>query len=97
MRAWGDKFICIFNPDKYGGWISFITWKLGHRGPYIIRAQSENELREKLSRLDPTIRFHGRCDKKQQPEVSQSPRASLADAVLHHLGGRKENDHAPTS
>lgn len=59
MRAWGKKFICIFNQDKYStSWISFLTWRIGHKGPYIVRAESEDELCAKLRRLDPSVRFN---------------------------------------
>jgi hypothetical protein len=60
MSASGKKFICILHEDKlrFGAWVAFLTWKLGHRGQYVVRAQSESELREKLRKLDPTVRFH---------------------------------------
>ena len=96
MKASAEKFVCILHEDhlRQGAWVAFLTWRLGHRGAYVVRARSESELREKLARLDPTIRFHGRNKKKQEPEESQPHRFTLADVVRQHLGGRKENEDA---
>ncbi len=60
MKANGKKFVCFIHRDQRrpDEWVGVITWRLGHRGPFLVRGASESEVREKLARLDPTIRFH---------------------------------------
>jgi hypothetical protein len=60
MKASAGKFVCILHEDRMrrGAWVAFLTWRLGHRGAYVVRARSESELRGKLRKLDPTVRFH---------------------------------------
>jgi hypothetical protein len=61
MRADAEKFIGVLRPDaRHAGWLAFLTWRLGFRGPYIIRAHTVDELCAKLRRLDPTVRFQQR-------------------------------------
>ena len=60
MKASAKKFVAFVHPDQRrpDEWVGVITWRLGFRGPFIVRGANEAEVREKLTRLDPTIRFH---------------------------------------
>jgi hypothetical protein len=62
MRACGERFIAIFHKDKEGRdyWIAFLTLRLGFRGQYILRGNTEGELRDRLRRLDPTVEFYAK-------------------------------------
>jgi hypothetical protein len=61
MRASGEKFIGIFHPSECGaGWVAFLTWRLGFRGPYLVRGTSKDGLQQKLKNLDPTVAFFSR-------------------------------------
>jgi hypothetical protein len=60
MKASGKKFVCFIHRDdrRPDEWVGVITWRLGFRGPFLVHGRSEAEVREKLARLDPTVRFH---------------------------------------
>jgi len=60
MKASAEKFVCVLHEDnaRRGAWVAFLTWRLGFRGQYVVRGRTENELRERLRKLDPTVRFH---------------------------------------
>jgi hypothetical protein len=68
MKASGRKFIAFVHQDQRRAdeWVGIITWKLGHRGPFIVRGTSETEVREKLGRLDATVRFHDYFTRKNR-------------------------------
>lgn len=60
MKASAEKFVCFIHRDQRrpDEWVGVITWRLGHRGPFLVRGASEIEVREKLRRLDASVRFH---------------------------------------
>jgi hypothetical protein len=60
MKASGKKFVCFIHQDdrRPDEWVGVVTWRLGYRGPFLVRGNNEVEVREKLRRLDPSIRFH---------------------------------------
>lgn len=59
MRASGTKLIAIFHrDDRRSGWVGFCTWRLGHTGPYVLRAANEAEMRARLKNLDETVIFY---------------------------------------
>jgi hypothetical protein len=77
VRATGEKFIGVLRPDAHrAGWLTFLTWRLGFRGPYIIRSHTEEELCAKLRRLDPTVRFHKRQQLNPGERVNENATAS---------------------
>jgi hypothetical protein len=51
MRVIGGKFIGIFRQDERNTtWIGFLTWRLGFRGPYIVRGRNETDIRNRVLR-----------------------------------------------
>jgi hypothetical protein len=52
MRVESDRFVGVFHRDRTGQayWIAFLTWRLGFRGPYIVRGHDEIELRSRLQK-----------------------------------------------
>jgi hypothetical protein len=60
MKASAEKFIAFIHPDQRrpNEHVAVLTWRLGHRGPGLVRGASESEVREKLRRLDASVRFH---------------------------------------
>ncbi len=58
-RAAGDRFSCTIRCED-GRWLALCTWRLGYRGPYVVRGINELDLRRKLHNLDPTLRFYTR-------------------------------------
>jgi len=63
MHVSGDKFVGIFRQEG-GGWVAHLTYRLGNKGPYIVRGRDEADVREKLKRLDPTAQFYLRGSHK---------------------------------
>jgi hypothetical protein len=58
MRVEGEKFTGILRQDNQrSGWICFLTYKLGYRGDYLIKADNEEALRIRLRKLDSSVRF----------------------------------------
>jgi hypothetical protein len=60
MKASAKKFIAFVHRDQRrpDEWVAVLTWRIPFRGPFLVRGASEAEVRDKLARLDPTIRFH---------------------------------------
>jgi hypothetical protein len=63
MRVESDRFVGVFHRDRTGSdyWIAFLTWRLGFRGPYIVRGRDEADARARLCKLDETARFVDRA------------------------------------
>jgi hypothetical protein len=102
MRVSGEKFIGIFRRNDCGtsDWIAFLTWRLGFRGPYLVRGRTQEDMRGKLKSLDSTVQFYARgrahgfdappehCEKKQQKRQKRPvEREALGDLLKKHLGG----------
>jgi hypothetical protein len=68
MKASAKKFIAFVHRDQRrpGEWVGVLTWRIGFRGPFLVHGGSETEIREKLARLDPTIRFHDHSRRKNR-------------------------------
>jgi hypothetical protein len=97
MRVSGKKFIGIFRQDEHAnGWIGFLTWRLGFRGPYLVRGRTQEDIRHKLKSLDPTVQFyargraHGFDAPPEHGEKKQKPveRFALGEVLRKHLGGK---------
>jgi hypothetical protein len=63
MHVSGDKFVGIFRQEG-SVWVAQLTWRLGNKGPYLVRAGSDAEVREKLQQLDPSAQFFERGSHK---------------------------------
>lgn len=59
MQLNGKKLVGMYSRED-NLWVAKLTWRLGFKGPYLVRGGDERELREKVQRLDPTVKFYAR-------------------------------------
>jgi hypothetical protein len=65
--AKGQRLIGNIRPDnQQAGFFVRLTWRIGFRGPNLVKGMTEREVCEKLQRMDPSVRFHSESNRGEQ-------------------------------